>query len=297
LGINLIHTAPGYAGGKSLPAFGEVMKFRRKEVVLALKGDPSIIPEQLPNLYSDNVDIIMPACHSVEKVKDPGLKERFDEMKQKGLVKYFGFSCHTDMTNVVKTAAQLGYFDCMLIAYRDSSNPDFMEALAEAKKAGIGIITMKGLGGGRRAPKPDTETLDAKIRQMLFDQYADTVLTTIGTLSDAEQFTQLGKELHVNKTSNEAAAKLTKFDKELMKTCGMCGSCKDCPEGVDIAAIQRYMLYHDEYGIVEEAKYKYRRLGARKTVLNCSDCGTCEQACPRNLSIRAQIKHAQAVLG
>ena len=56
------------------------------------------------------------------------------------------------------------------------------------------------------------------------------------------------------------------------------------------------MLYHDEYAMVDEAKYKYQRLGARKTVLNCSDCGTCEQVCPRKLPVRAMLKQVHEVL-
>ncbi|MBW7998053.1 MAG: hypothetical protein FVQ81_16090, partial [Candidatus Glassbacteria bacterium] len=39
-GINLIHTAPGYRNGRSIEAFGKVMKTHRSKVVLALKTRP-----------------------------------------------------------------------------------------------------------------------------------------------------------------------------------------------------------------------------------------------------------------
>ena len=66
-GINLIHTSPGYGGGKSIQLFGQVMKTKRKKVVLALKASPvGGIDEHLKTLNTDHVDILIPPMHSVK---------------------------------------------------------------------------------------------------------------------------------------------------------------------------------------------------------------------------------------
>ncbi|MGQ9697123.1 MAG: aldo/keto reductase, partial [Armatimonadota bacterium] len=43
VGFNTVHTAPGYVRGRSIAAVGEVMKTRRKGVILLLKGEPDSI--------------------------------------------------------------------------------------------------------------------------------------------------------------------------------------------------------------------------------------------------------------
>jgi len=299
-GMNLCHTASRYTGRQSLPAFAQIMPEWRDKVVLCLKDSPDTLHEVVPTLNTDHVDAIFPAAQDVNKVRDPKLKENFDRAKEQGLVRFLGFACHKNMTDVVKAAVDLGYFDCMLIAYSDPT-PEFLEAVGEAKKAGMGILSMKGTRPRRRRGQPreevTSEDIEIRIRRMLFEQHVDSVLMSVSTVDQAREWSEIGYRLWQKSEPTAATQKqLSELDAELMASCGFCGKCSECPQNVDICAIQRYLVYHEHYGRTEEAIHKYRRLGDEKTVLRCADCGTCEERCPRNLPVRAMLKRAHSLL-
>ena len=137
---------------------GEVLKYRRKEVFLSTKvtaRDPSAamaeIEDSLRRLQTDHLETLK--IHSVESLEDveqmskPGqLIDIVHRMRDEGVCKYLGFSCHGD-AYAAKAMCDRGDFDSMLIAMNqwDSSHPSPREqvAIPAAKANGMAVFLMK----------------------------------------------------------------------------------------------------------------------------------------------------------
>ena len=68
-GINLAHLAPGYQDHRSLEAFGEALKNRRDEVIIAIKEWPEKIDASLKALGTDYVDILVPPIQEIRALR------------------------------------------------------------------------------------------------------------------------------------------------------------------------------------------------------------------------------------
>ena len=66
-------------------------------------------------------------------------------------------------------------------------------------------------------------------------------------------------------------------------TCTACRGCMPCPQGIDVPRI--FELYNDAiiYDDIETAREIYREEG--HDIDNCNECGLCEDACGRNITI------------
>jgi predicted aldo/keto reductase-like oxidoreductase len=113
--------------------------------------------------------------------------DELSELKQKGIVKAVGVSCHD--FGALKVACASPWVDVILArinhvgkaAYMDASVDEVVPLLKQAKAAGKGIIGMKIFGAGR-ITKP--EERDASLRFVFGNGLVDAV--TIGMLSEAE---------------------------------------------------------------------------------------------------------------
>jgi hypothetical protein len=80
--------------------------------------------------------------------------------------------------------------------------------------------------------------------------------------------------------------------------CHMCSACRtQCPAGLPIPDILRFLAYSEGYHKTLHAKTAYAGLKDSEKTPACRDCGKCESACPYRVSVRTQIKRAHALLG
>jgi aryl-alcohol dehydrogenase-like predicted oxidoreductase len=145
-GINLIHTAQGYGGGRSIKIYGEVMKTKRDKVFLGLKEAPRSdkVEEALKTLNTDHVDILFPPLHNVKAMSNPDLPGAYEKLKKEGKIRFSGYACHSNMADVMKKAIELGFFDVMLVRYNMGNMAELAPILAEAKeKHNMGFMAMK----------------------------------------------------------------------------------------------------------------------------------------------------------
>jgi hypothetical protein len=160
-GINYIDTASTY--GDSEEKVGEVMKTRRKEVILATKTlqrdkDDAWreINTSLQRLKTDYVDILQ--IHSVNTMYEldkitskNGSLYAVIRAKEEGLCKHIGITGHA-RPDVIKEALNRFEFDTVLIPLSsvDKLVNDFGDVIFPiAKKKNIGVIAMKVLSDGR----------------------------------------------------------------------------------------------------------------------------------------------------
>jgi len=186
-GINLIHVGTGYVNGKAIRMYGEVMKERRKDVVLALKEDPiNGIDEALKLLNTDHVDILMPGLHSVEEISNPELPGAFEKLKKEGKIRFTGFAVHKNIPEVLEKAIELGFYDVMMPSYHTGNRDQVDPLLAKAKKEhNMGFMAMKPLRGVKKEGKNSTpEEVKAIYADLLKNPQVDSLVIGMGSFND-----------------------------------------------------------------------------------------------------------------
>ena len=320
LGVNYIDTASGYGRGNSERLLSDFLKEHRNEVYVATKWsghfryddekEPHITTtkeeliktceESLSRMNIDTVDVIqMHGMNRPEQVEYPAVLEAFEELKKAGKARFLGVSTHSNEATVINKAVELGYFDVVLTAYNfmSASDRQLPKAIANAKKADVGIVVMKALKPlkdfANHADHPD-EIYKASLKWVLADKNVTNIIPTMRTVEEVEQDVSIaGVQLSYNDMRQlEEYAQLLDAD-----CCRMCGTCsRACPRGVATDDIIRYASYHTGYGDRDRAIELYRALPSKQTVVNCNDCGDCNSACPYNLDVVGKLKRAHALL-
>lgn len=138
---------------------------------------------------TDQLDVVLIHCLMNDRWTND-LKRTMDEMaemKQKGVVKAVGVSCHD--FGALKVAAASPWTDVLLVrinnvgkaAAMDAPVEEVVPVIQQARAAGKGIIGMKIFGAGKlTAP----EQRDASLKFVFQNKLVDAV--TIGMLSEAE---------------------------------------------------------------------------------------------------------------
>jgi aryl-alcohol dehydrogenase-like predicted oxidoreductase len=183
-GINLVHTAQGYGGGRSIKIFGEVMKTKRDKVFLALKQTPIVgkVEEDLRTLNTDYLDILIPPLHDVKAMSNPELPGAYEKLKKEGKIRFSGFVCHSNMADVMKKAIDLGFFDVMLVKYNINNMAELAPILAEAKeKLDIGFIAMKVV---QDLSKNRTDEIPKALKDTIKNKNVDTLLIGMANFDD-----------------------------------------------------------------------------------------------------------------
>lgn len=298
-GIKLVHTAPGYSNGRSMEAFGKVLKKSsiRDKVILALKERPENLDECLEVLNTDYVDILVPPMHSVGSIQDPSIPENFAKAKKAGKCGFMGFACHSNMADVLNKARELGYFDVTLLSYGRADNVGFLAAARRANEAGIGIMTMKGLPKSisRKSAGVDTDTCAALCSAMVGRQHAHTVLASMSSF----QIVDMYREVMETKLGFYNPRLEQRYWAEQQGSyCSNCGNCSVvCPSGEEISRIVRYRMYYKDYGLTDYARACYAELEPRTdqaTLLE--NCKLCERVCSRGLPLAEMVREAHALL-
>ena len=164
LGLNYLDTAPGYGGGVGEEIFGEAIRGRRQEVILATKTgarDPKGIAQNveasLRRLGTDYLDVLQfhggwyPA-EDVEKVLRRGGLEAFQRLREQGKARFLGFTAEGPSGGVSELIVT-GAFDVLQCRYNlcNQQTCDFINEagiIREAKAQGMGVVTMRTLTSG-----------------------------------------------------------------------------------------------------------------------------------------------------
>ena len=286
-GMSLIHTAPGYGGGRSIRIFGKVMKRRRQEVILALKANPvGGIDEHLKTLNTDSVDLLVPPLHSLEDMNDEDLPGAYEKLKKEGKIRFSGYACHNNVPAVMSRSIDLGFFDVMLIAYNLSNRKDLDPILKQAKHhQSMGFLAMKAASG------VESGDIAGTLNDLLQNPRVDSLLVGMAT------YGEVGKNAAVTgkRTGFLQQLQMSQYATLATTGCAMCGTCDCCPRGVAVADILRYGLYHRR-GEVDLARSEYGALPEAGSLAVCDRCGLCERSCPRSRPVLNELRQIHAAL-
>jgi uncharacterized protein len=308
MGINYFDTSRDY--GESEKIFSGVIKGKRDKIVIATKSGrtkKAHILEDLDTtlqvLGTDHVDIWHLHGRDVPaQIPDEAI-EALEICKQSGKARFIGFSCH-DINNMVPFILKTGKFDVIQTTYSFPIGGRYREqAVAKLHEAGIGVIAMKvvvALSGfnlktvENPPARPNGDGPVAGIKWVLQNPAIGTTVPNMRTIPQLEMNFRAMSEPYT-----PADEKLLVRLNERIRPdyCRMCYQCKgECPKGLPVADVLRFLSYHDFYGDYHYAVVKFRDLAREVRDVRCSDCNACAIQCPNGVHVQDRLIRAQQLL-
>lgn len=309
-GIVHYDTAHGYQRGRNEEMLGEVFKERpRDSFVIATKVQPEESDNKtgllkagstakaflekldisLRRLKLDYVDILY--VHSIstrEAALYPAMLEAVQTAKKAGKARHVGMSTHRNEPEVIQAAIDSGIYEVVLtsINFKQDHYVRLKAAIANAAKAGVGIVAMKTMAGGfhdRERKRPIN--CKAALKFVLNDPNVTTAI------AGNTNFDHLAMNMSVNHElvmTDEERADLALGKAESGLYCQGCESCAPgCPQGLPIPDIMRAYMYTYGYQQPELAQTVLAELGLPENP--CSSCSTCTASCVKGFDIAGRI--------
>ena len=277
----------------------------------------------LLRLQTDYIDIgmihMIDNAQEYEAIFNGPILEYALELKQRGVIRKLGVSCHNPVQAL--RAAKTGLVDAMLfsvnpaydVLHEDAERPkkldgqlfSSMERLDGINRVreelyrycdnnGIGITVMKSLGAGallsdRMSPFGKAMTVQQCMHYALSRPGVASVLVgmrTVDQVNDCLRYeTMTEKELDYSFIFSSTS----KFTMD--GRCMYCNHCLPCSAHINIAQVNKYLDLAVASGrVTPTLKEHYKVLEHHAG--ECIQCGACETQCPFNVKIMARMEKA-----
>jgi aryl-alcohol dehydrogenase-like predicted oxidoreductase len=310
MGITFFDTSRDYQNGNNEALVGAGLKGKRDQVVLSTKtldlgirGAPPVpkdSPQELLNeletslkeLKTDHVDIwYLHHRDSLDQISEPMLEAQRIARKQ-GKIRFAGISTHRIVALADMLAASKD-IDVVMATYSFLSPPEFGEAIAKVKKAGLGVVAFKTTAGGRRGSNPAMKKdggMLAAYRFALKNPNVDAVESNIITLEELEENVNCMQPF----TEEDRKLLAARLERVAPIQCRMCGHCEGaCQKGLPTEDILRYLMYAEGYGSFGFGRERYLRIPAELRQVNCGDCTHCTVRCRFGIDVAQQVRRAR----
>jgi uncharacterized protein len=314
-GINYFDTARVYQGGNNERMVGAALKKYRQNLYIASKTKAetrqsalSDLDTSLKELQTDHLDVWhLHARQSLSMVNDEVIEAQ-RIAKKDGRIRFAGISFHGGHAEMIPAMLKLKHFDVFLVSYNYTMDSSVDPLIEQARKAGVGIIAMKGLAGGVRptvgAYKVPEEMLNrlkrpgaavAAIKWVLKNPNIDTIIPSI---TDNDQLDENLRAMSAPYSTADAKVLAARLEEIRPLYCRMCGSCSGaCPKGLPVADMLRYLMYAEGYGQFSLGRENYQSLAPELTQVRCSDCESCSVRCPNGVKVAERLTHSQEIFG
>jgi len=329
-GVNYWDTAHNYAGGNSERGIGKFLSKNpevRKDIFLVTKASGArtaadvekCLQTSLKRMNTSYIDLY---C-GVHGLDDPSqltdeLKQWAKDAKKRNLIRFLGFTTHSNMAQNLAAAARLDWIDAIMTSFnfRLMQDPKLLDAIEACHKAGIALIAMKTTGKtivGWARQEVETEE-DKKFSEKFLKQGFTQEQANIKVVLADKRISSacVGMENVAVLTSNAAAVldktKFTQGDMEIFKeyaaaTCsGYCAGCANIcdsvlPQTPYVSDIMRYLMYYNSYGDKDRAKELFAQIPSNiRGKLLSIDYSLAEARCPQHLPIGKFIAEAVSKL-
>lgn len=280
----------------------------------------------LTRLATDYIDIGM--IHYVDSLEDweavagGPVMAYAREMQAQGKIRYIGLSSHNPAAAM--QAVQSGLIDVLMFSVNpcydlqpanedcyalwDGKNYDRQlvnmdperEALYETcSRLGVAITVMKAFGGGdlldeELSPAGKALTVNQCLHYALTRPGVAAVMSGAHTVDELEKCLEYTTAADVEKDYAAAFAALPKISWE--GHCMYCGHCAPCPQGIDVAAVTKFLnLTKAQNSVPETVREYYAAL--RHHAGECVKCGACEKRCPFKVTVIQNMQEAVKVFG
>ncbi len=319
-GVDFLDTAQMYAGGKSHQTIAPFIKQigDRKKLFIASKvhmAPHAATPDKfrsnldkcLADLETDYLDLFYMHMAHDKAYLTPEILKMAEELKKEGKIRFFGFTAHDAVPEMLQAGAALGGgIDAIMFRYnfRQYGDKELNMAMDACKKAGIGLIAMKTLGSipddAEEALKfkSDEFTLtQAKLKAVWADERIDAVCSQMSSVEHVMENTAAA--MSPVKLSMTDFVQLNRFaartSPQYCTGCShLCESKVDC--NLRIADTLRYLMYHDAYGEKESARQLYSALADCERDFSGIDLAAATAACPQGINIANRLLQAQRTL-
>lgn len=280
----------------------------------------------LTRLATDYIDIGM--IHYVDSLEDweavagGPVMAYAREMQAQGKIRYIGLSSHNPAAAM--QAVQSGLIDVLMFSVNpcydlqpanedcyalwDGKNYDRQlvnmdperEALYETcSRLGVAITVMKAFGGGdlldeELSPAGKALTVNQCLHYALTRPGVAAVMSGAHTVDELEKCLEYITAADVEKDYAAVFAALPKISWE--GHCMYCGHCAPCPQGIDVAAVTKFLnLTKAQNSVPETVREHYAAL--RHHAGECVKCGACEKRCPFKVTVIQNMQEAVKVFG
>ena len=329
-GVRYWDTAYNYAGGNSEGGIGKYLLKNpeaRKDLFLATKASGARrvadvekrLQASLKRLNTEYIDLY----YAPHGASDPAqftdeLKKWAESAKKRKLIKFFGFTTHTNMAQCLAAAAKLGWVDAIMTSYnfRLMQDSKLQDAIEACHKAGIAILAMKTTGQTtlKRFKQAIETEADKKLVSNFLQRGFSPEQAAIKLVLQDKRISAAPVQMEnvAVITANVAAVldktKLSPADMEAFKeyalaTCdGYCAGCADIcesalPDVPHVCDIMRYLMYYNSYGQQDRARELFAQIpGKVRDRLLSVDYSVAEARCPQHLPIGRLVAEAVSKL-
>jgi len=183
----------------------------------------------------------------------------------------------------------------------DFSDAGMPSLLSVAREADVGVVAMKSQpDGGRMPPGFEDKKWDvfqANLRWVLQHDVATVVNSDIGEDPDMQDLAiEAAREPFTAADRALLEQYTTAASPHYCRGCdSLCGGA--CPEGLSIAAVMQFAMYHEAYGWPDRARAHYRNLPRdERFAARCLSCSQCSDACPFGLDPAGTMRWATEIL-
>jgi len=325
-GVNYWDTAYSYNGGNSELGIGKFLsrnpQMRRRLFIVSKASRAKSIDEveqrlqeSLKRMNTTYIDLYY-GVHILSKPAQltDELRQWAESAKKRKLIRYFGFSTHSNMAECLQAAAKVDWIDGILVLYnwRVMQEAQMDAAIEACYKKGIGLTAMKTQGRGQdkeietEGDKKLTEHFlkrgftagQAKIKAVLSDKRISSACVGRGNV----------RELRENVAAVLDKTELTAEDMNVFRrvagqTCtGYCAGCSNIcgaalPDMPYVSEVMRCLMYHDSYGEKDTARRVFAELPREvSAALTSTDYTGAESLCPQHMPIGKLMARAATTL-
>jgi len=317
-GVTCWDTAAGYAGGKSEQGIGKFLTGNphlRNSLFISTKASRAktvdeieqYLQTSLSRMNTDYIDLF----YGIHTLSDPAqltdeLRFWAENAKKRKLIRFFGFSTHSNEVKCLNAAAKLPWIDAVMARYnfRSRQDSELQDAVQACYNAGIGLTAMK-IQALEVKTQEDKQLTDhflqrgftagqAKIKAVLEDKRFSSVC--VGVENVALLTEDVAAVLDKTRLSQDDRNALDRYARV---TCsGYCAGCADIcdaalPDMPYVSDIMRCLMYYNSYGRPDMAKELFAEIPASaKDRLLGTDYSKAQRLCPQHLPIAQLMAEA-----
>lgn len=324
IGVRHFDTAAVYARRRNEEMVGSVIKGlgARDQIIIGTKI--GIHPQQrnmswdkvretylklahgsLKRLQTDYVDILYShSVYSTDWLKNPGVLEALQLLKEQKKARFIGFSTHSNMAELINKAISINFYDVILTTFNYAywDNHELINALQTASNKGTGLITMKTqcmqYSSGLRGP--ELKYYQGKIMQTAVLKWAMRHPFITTAIPGYTNFDQMEEDFSIaydlEYTDEEKKFLEDKSVKYSMGVCLQCDRCMPtCSKGVDIPTLMRTHMYATCYTNFYQAREALDEIPKYRGLDQCASCDNCKAICQNKIDIAQRIDELKVI--
>jgi uncharacterized protein len=296
-GVEHFDTAHGYQNGNNEKMLGEVLKnYSRNSFTIATKvksKEKKDFMEQLnkslERLKMDYVDILYShALSSREEVLSEEILDALQTAKKQGKTRFVGLSTHSNEPEAIKAAIDSKVHEVILTAFnfKQDHKEELAKRIREASEAGLGIIGMKSMAGGKLGKDAEKMQFRAALKWVLKNPHVHTIIPGITNFEELKENMAIMENLALTKEETDFLSYAS--GKEGLY-CNGCQKCiGECRKHLPIPDMMRAYMYAYGYGETKKAKEELALPGMKENP--CTNCTDCTVQCIKGFDIPGKLE-------